>query len=308
MPLRYVECFGETPSSPKLQDALSSANCPFVGGQCSKKFQKGPVSGSCALAQSSDNVPVICCPKRLYAENYKALRHVARLAFGEHVPVVLENEKLPRKGQFAVPFGQRQGKEIRVRHSESAGSSKFSVDWIIARVTNSGVLREFVAVEVQTIDTTGNYQHQFWDIARTHCPTVLERFTSPKMASSNFNYENVNKRILPQLITKGHILRREPLCEKGLFFVCPIRVFERIIDRVGDLPAYPMQTGSVTMLGFQLGKKKTEFGYRELVLERELTTTTDQLSLAFSSPASLPEAGVYERAIKLALKARLSTT
>ena len=35
------------------------------------------------------------------------------------------------------------------------------------------------------------------------------------------NWENVNKRILPQLIYKGHLLEREALCQSGLFFACP---------------------------------------------------------------------------------------
>ena len=47
---------------------------------------------------------------------------------------------------------------------------------------------------------------------------------SPEYSNAGMNWENVNKRILPQLIYKGHVLRREELCRKGLFFVCPKHV------------------------------------------------------------------------------------
>ncbi len=40
-------------------------------------------------------------------------------------------------------------------------------------------------------------------------------------SKAGVNWENVSKRILPQLIYKGYVLRRERLCSKGLFFVCP---------------------------------------------------------------------------------------
>tara|TARA_Y100001934_G_scaffold160207_1_gene191274 strand:+ start:922 stop:1326 length:405 start_codon:yes stop_codon:yes gene_type:complete len=128
------------------------------------------------------------------------------MAFGKRTPLVLENNSPPANRDFAIPLGQKQGKEIRVPFQKGSGGSKFSVDWIIARVSPKGKLLEFIATEVQTIDTTGNYQRQFWDIATEHSPGTIANFEEPARASSSFNYENVNKRILPQLITKGHIL------------------------------------------------------------------------------------------------------
>ena len=73
-----------------------------------------------------------------------------------------------------------------MQHGEREGSSKFSVDWIVARVSSAGNLLDFVAVEVQTIDTTGNYQKQFWDVAAKHAPTVIEGLPWPEQSSSNF--------------------------------------------------------------------------------------------------------------------------
>lgn len=303
MPLKFVECFGETLGSPSLPAALRARACPFVGGMCGKIFRGGPTSGSCTLAMQSDGIPVISCPKRLYADNYRILRDVAKSAFGDSVPLILEGESPPSEVEFAIAFGQKQGKEIRVPHQKAEGGSKFSVDWVIAKVSAEFELIEFVAAEVQTIDTTGNYQDQFWQIAEGLAPEIVKGLEKPKPTASSFNFENVNKRILPQLITKGHILRREKLCSKGLYFVCPSVVFDKILQRVGDLPEYPQQTGSITILGYQLDLSSDRRPV-PLMLEKSLTTTTEQLSLAFSSAIGLPASGVYEEAIRRALRDR----
>ena len=57
------------------------------------------------------------------------------------------------------------------------------------------------------------------------------------------NWENVNKRILPQIIYKGHVLRLEERCTKGLYFVCPKQVYSRIRERLGgNLRADPPES------------------------------------------------------------------
>lgn len=301
MPLEFYECFGQRPSSPGLAQAIQEKLCPFVGGTCSKAFGNKIVNGACTLIGPNTDQPTVCCPKRLYADNYRILRDTASLAFGADVPLVLEHEPVPTNQAIAIPFGQKQGHEIRVPYTGQKGSSKFSVDWIIAHVNAAGELEEFIALEVQTIDTTGNYQLQYRDLAIPHDPKAFKGHKAPAKSSSSFNFENVNKRILPQLITKGHILRRESLCKKGLFFVCPAPVLDRILQRVGDdLPTYPQQTGSVTFIAYQLDLTTDTYPV-PLKQARTLTTTTDQLSLAFSSPKSLPEPGVYESAIREAL-------
>ena len=209
MPLEFVECFGENPESPRLASSLRARLCPFVGGECSKRFNSGVTSGACTLASASGGAPTVCCPKRLYADSYRVLRDVAESAFGTSATFVLQGEEPPKGTEFVLPFGQNQGHEIRVPAREGSGGSKFSVDWVIARISSSIELIDFVAVEVQTIDTTGNYPLQFWRLAERHAPDLVAEAPRPAPSASSFNYENVNKRILPQLITKGHILRRE---------------------------------------------------------------------------------------------------
>ena len=80
-------------------------------------------------------------------------------------------------------------------------TSGFFVDWILARLDRDKKLTEFAALEVQTMDTIGSY--------RAEREAILS--DRPYVGKSvGPNWENVNKRILPQLIYKGHLLEREP--------------------------------------------------------------------------------------------------
>lgn len=128
----------------------------------------------------------------------------------------------------------------------------------------------------------------------------------PSATLCNFNYENVNKRILPQLITKGHILRVEELCKKGLFFVCPTPVLKRIYTRLGNrLTEYSPQPGAITFHDYTLDLNSALRPY-PLVLGSSFTTTHDQLAMAFSSPQNLPAKNSYSKVVRDAIKERLS--
>ena len=173
-------------------------------------------------------------------------------------------------------------------------------------MNGNGDLIEFVAVEIQTIDTTGNYRRQSWELQTKNGALGMEKFPEPpKGKSSNFNFENVNKRILPQLITKGHLLRVEELCRKGLFFVCPTPVLSRIYSRLGtSLHDYSLQPGSITFHDYTLDLTSEERPF-PLKFGTSLTTTHDQLAMAFSSPQNLPSKNSYSQVVRNAIKERL---
>jgi len=117
------------------------------------------------------------------------------------------------------------------------------------------------------------------------------------------NWENVSKRILPRLIYKGHVLRRERLCSKGLFFVCPKPVKDKIVQRLGgNLLDYGLQPGALTFRWYDLGEENGQGLQRDLLFGGQMTTTVDQVATAFTSPTNLPEAGVYQQAIESELK------
>ena len=176
------------------------------------------------------------------------------------------------------------------------------MDWILAKVDAFGNVSELTAVEVQTIDTTGNYSNQS-DAFFNGATFKDAQGRIPGYSDAGFNWENVNKRILPQVIYKGHALRREPKCTKGLFFCCPRAVFERIRDRLGNsLHSYHPSSGTITFVSYTVAPEVTSQLPRPITLAETFTTTVDQVCLAFSSPQNLPPARVYEQAINASLR------
>ena len=178
-----------------------------------------------------------------------------------------------------------------------AGRGGFFVDWILALVDSSGALKEFVAVDVQSIDTTGNY--------RNERDTYIANKDFAGYSKGGVNWENVNKRILPQLIYKRHVLRRESMCKAGLFFVCPTPVYEKIKVRVGGkLMRYPAPApGTLTFRWYDIGAEAKGGQKRPLVPQGQHTTTVEQLAYAFLSPGDLPPEDSYAKAIQAKIEA-----
>jgi hypothetical protein len=294
MASEITELFGYSPTdtSATARAARHSQQCPFIGSPCTKKLNDGVISGVCTIKPSRSS-PVICCPVRLYANNYKILSDIATRAFGAGVvlcPSSTARNYQPKPGEKRVAvFGKRWGSELPL--PTGAGMGSYYVDWILALLDQNDALVEFVPVEVQSIDTTGNYRAE--RLARMNEQSFSRRSTA------GLNWENVNKRILPQLIYKGHVLRRERLCRNGLSFVCPKPVFDKIQIRLGgNLLQYVPQPGAITFISYDLGSPVTAGNLRTLVQTGTLTTTIDQVANAFSAPVNLPPANVYETAIR----------
>lgn len=242
--------------------------------------------------------PVICCPIRLYADNYKLLQDVTMKAFGldrELVPGRLAINCVKQSHQSCIAvFGKGWGGELRL--PQKSGTGGYFVDWVLALIEPPGYLAEFVAVEVQTIDTTGNYRNGF--------NSLLSNRTTEK-TSAGLNWENVSKRILPQLIYKGQILQREEFCKKGLFFVCPEPVLERIVKRLGGeagLVRYALQPASITFVAYNYDLDHEHEPGVVIPLKQTLShsTTVYKVQEAFNN-VTLPEENVYRNAILRAL-------
>ena len=274
----------------------------MISGLCSKQIGSASNrirSGVCSITDK-DGKPVIICPIRLYANQYSLLSTIAKLAFkvddvklvdGRQVANATDNST----AQLVAVFGKGWGGEIKVPGHPIRGrkSSGFFVDWILARLDANKDLVEFAALEVQTMDTIGSY--------RAEREAILNG-TIHVGKSAGPNWENVNKRILPQLIYKGHLLEREALCQSGLFFACPEAVYNKIIDRLGSEPAeYPMKNNSLTFVPVRLLPSGEPGTPRAIETIKPKTTTVQQVQIAFSSPTNLPEAGSYEKAIRAAL-------
>jgi len=290
--------FRATDSSDSALAAAATLECPFLNELCEKRLSDGLISGACAIKPVS-STPVICCPIRLYADDYKILRLVARQAWGTDYPLMpgCESRQWARANSSNVVgvFGKRWGGELRLPKKDGHGN--YFVDWILALIGPAGQLTEFIALEVQTMDTTGNYRHGRNEL-------LLENRDLIK-TSVGINWENVSKRIIPQLIYKGQVLQREDLAKKGLFFVCPKPVFDRILSRLGGrkvLPPYPPQHGSMTFIAYDYDPTvpPIDGAPAPLAVVDTLGTTVERLQRAFND-VTLQDANVYQAAITAAL-------
>ncbi len=293
MALNIVEVFGHAPED-KSKEAVRlrrKLECPFLGSTCSKKLSDGLISGVCTVKMAHSG-PIVCCPNRLYDRQYRVLHDVAVAAFGEDVSLIHPDElaTVAHDGRQVVAFGKRWGKELKL--PRRAGRGGYFVDWILALIGADCTLKEFVALEVQSIDTTGSY--------RAEREALMKGRAYTGASKAGMNWENVSKRILPQIIYKGHVLRREKRCTRGMFFVCPAPVYDRIWQRLGqNMLEYPMlQPGTLTFRWYDIGPPVPSGQRRELEFKNQFTTTIDQVALAFTSPTNLPPPNVYEEAIQ----------
>lgn len=294
-----VEFFGyvATDRSEVASSVAESKICPFLGKQCTKILSRDrTVSGVCAIKQKTPGTPwVICCPVRLYAENHKILKTIASRVFGEGINlyagrIAVEKAVQEPRGAIAV-FGHGWGGELRLPQRKGGGS--YFVDWVLAHLNERGELIEFTAIEVQTIDTTGSYR-----IAQEALAERREVISD----TVGLNWENVSKRILPQLIYKGQVLQGEDLCKAGLFFVCPKPIYERVLNRLGGverLPTMPTQPASIHFVGYDYAPESLSVDgeIKPLDIVVEHSTAVYKIQEAFSA-LNLPDRNVYGAAIR----------
>ena len=295
-----AEFFGyrsEDNSTGSLQ-AAAKRTCPFLGSQCTKILSRDrDIAGVCAVrAKGKDAPTVICCPNRLYADEYKMLRTVAQNAFKQNLNLYAGRtavEKAKAENGAVAVFGHGWGGELRLPRREGTGS--YFVDWVLAKLNGNGELEELTAIEVQTIDTTGNY--------RTAREALLKN-REIIADTVGLNWENVSKRIIPQIIYKGQVLQREDLCKSGLYFVCPQPIYERVLNRLGGkdrIPKFPSQPASIHFLSYDYIETEYEDGdITPLGITEEHCTTVYKVQEAFSA-VSLPEGNVYRDAIMRSL-------
>lgn len=302
----YITDYFGFPISDHSDAAVESARrswCPFLDDTCTKHIQLDGtkvVSGACAVQQVGASAPeVICCPHRLYADDYQMLRDVAKLAFRADYPLSSGRQALTMAAATGAPaiavFGHRWGGELRLPKMD--GRSNYFVDWVLALLTPEGELDDFCAIEVQTIDTTGNYH----DSRRALNPPQREKVKS----AVGLNWENVNKRILPQIIYKAQVLARESRCRSGMFFVTPRPVYDAIMSRLGGADQVQqvgsLQPSSITFLAYDFDSDKRYDGApRPLKLTHKHMSTHFEVQQAFNR-AKLPDQNVYGRAISEAL-------
>ena len=284
MATRIVELFGYDPANhtKAAKDARVEHFCRFIEAPCQKLLSDSNRSGVCSLS-SHKHGNVICCPHRLYADQRKIFQDVADVAFGPHQRLsFIEAEKRDHLCDDVVLI-----KEIPIP-GRMASSYTF-VDWVMAQMNVAHEIISFVPLELQTIDTTGNYRAER-DGYLTDSPTG-------KPSKAGFNWENVNKRLIPQLLLKGAALQNEKRCHKGMFLVCSSQIAERILEQASahKLSLTEPHPGSITILGYELGSPELDNGSLPLNLVSTTTLNLSDLAILLNGKASC-ESLVYEKA------------
>jgi hypothetical protein len=179
---KIIDLFGcDTASNPQPNwaEIVKAQLCPFTKRKCYKirKSQPEIAIGTCTVEYG--NAPIMICPQRLL-ERRQIFIDCLHLLTG-HEP----GNELHIVSEITVPGG--------------------SIDYIFASV-KSGKVRDFVAIELQTLDTTGTVwpdRQRFVDSKGVE-GTMLEDIKNTK--SYGMNWKMTAKTILVQLHHKVQTL------------------------------------------------------------------------------------------------------
>lgn len=145
--------------------------CPFIDGRCVKRStaDKEHPYPVCTIAKRSGDL-VCVCPKRFFQTDF--LNDVVEHVWADTAP---DNPKIASEVKMDG-FG--------------------NVDFVIADINDDGGVNRFLSVELQAIDITGSVRPAY--------EAVLAGRLLDKRPTYGFNWKNVYKRYVHQLIAKGY--------------------------------------------------------------------------------------------------------
>lgn len=164
------EILGE-PASEMRNPVNADYQCPFINSQCLKRSQRieGPYP-ICSIWRGANSAKLVClCPKRFFQVNF--LEDVIANCWPGKPPA---NPQIAHEVQMKG-FGQ--------------------VDFVIADLDSAGNVRDFISVELQAVDITGSVEPAY--------QAAINNQMLTKKPSHGFNWANVRKRYISQLISKG---------------------------------------------------------------------------------------------------------
>ena len=267
--------------------------CPFTGRGCIRfNHDKSIVYGTCSA--TSPYGELMICPNRLYADNYAVIRRVAADAFGPAIPFYLFNqyvEQRPMLETCVVALGAYSGREVRVGGS-------LSMDWVLVLLRHHKLL-EYVGIEVQSIDITGNYRDAWHAYNRIHLDSVS--VTIP-LSQHGLNWANVHKRLIPQLIRKGTVYASSSLVRSGLYFIVPDPVYRKFEELLGVMPERTeADQNTITVFTYDLGPRVPSGSIRSLQPARTMHFGLDDLKNRFIAGIGLPSGNDLDQAVRRAL-------
>jgi hypothetical protein len=224
------------------QSIVKAQRCPFVDRRCYKVRKSEPeISiGTCTVEYGGK--PIIICPNRLL-ERRQIFTDCLHLLTG-HEP----GNELHMVSEITVPGG--------------------SIDYILASVRD-GKVRDFVGVELQTLDTTGTV----WPERQKFLATKGFNVRDPEPKSYGMNWKMTAKTILVQL---HHKIRTFEGVNKHLVLVVQDRLLDYMIGEFSFDHLNAARTSDpMHFHSYQL--KQVKDGHR-LTLEKRMSTDTEGIA------------------------------
>ena len=276
--------------------------CPFTQTPCTKcNHDMSVIYGTCSV--TSNQGSVVICPNRLYAEDFKVLKKVADDSFGSGISFLTYQEYVKeRQAKSAlletptgvvISLGRNSGKEVQVGH-------QMSMDWVLAHIIN-GQISSYVGVEVQSIDITGNYRDN-WRYHKEFRDNKGATKRKKPDSCHGYNWANVHKRLIPQIIRKGVIYSKSKLAARGLSFILPELVYQRFEMVLGTGFKSPgaITADTLTIYTYDLGEFDAKSS-RKLELKRVIHVSLKEFSDRFINGTNLPESKKLDTAVSQAL-------
>ncbi len=248
MPIDPTTIIGEIlgePAAEMRNPVNADYQCPFINSQCLKRSQRiaGPYP-VCSIWRGRDASNLVClCPKRFFQVNF--LDDVIKHCWHGSQPT---NPKIAHEVQMAG-FGQ--------------------VDFVIADVDSKhGTVREFISVELQAVDITGSVEPAYQGVINSQ---ELE-----KRPSHGFNWANVRKRYISQLISKGFYHHH---WGTRMVAVLQTVVYDEFRKYIEFDELLPTQGNIVFMLYDYADGETDEHGRYQLTLDRVVATSHNSLMM-----------------------------
>ena len=258
----------------RIDPAANAFECPYIKSRCPKRSTQLPNEPYpvCTLWKRTDDEAdpardlIFVCPKRFYAVDF--LTEVIEHCWPGDKP---SNPRIAREVKMA-DFG--------------------NVDFVIADVKANGEIDQFLSVELQAIDITGS-AFKAYQALRAGADLAAR-------PTYGFNWDNVYKRYVTQLIRKGYFHHH---WKSKIVAVIPEQVYRYILDRAafmtsGDVKNDPQV--NIIFMTYRLEHDPTRPGeYRPRLVTVEGTSHTNlQNAILYKEP---PRRDAFTAQIKTSL-------
>lgn len=269
---KVAELYGIPTSQPAdWKAAAAGQQCPFLNRKCLKNRKSEPeiTIGTCSMNYGRQHEPTMICPFRLLERSqiFTDCVHLLKL----HEP----GNELRIVAELAVPGG--------------------SIDYCLASVRD-GKPRDFVGVELQTLDTTGTVWPERQRFLRQHKVRV-KRAHAVSAKSFGMNWKMTAKTILVQL---NHKVATFDHLSKRLVLVLQDRLLEYMRSEFAFGHIQGVRDGDP--MQFHAYELRTEASGYALKLKERISTDTEGIAKCLGLQA---EAKVELQAILDQIEAKL---